>query len=75
MPAATVDGIGKESGLSDAEAIELAAIYVDSQLSSLGTAFFGLIALTLPSLLLSCGIPNEAPEPRPKRTRAAASAK
>ena len=75
VPASSVQAIAKESGLSDAEAVQLEAIYVESQLTSLRTAFFGLILLALLSLLVSRGIPNDAPEPRPKRTGAAASAK
>jgi hypothetical protein len=73
IPASSVQGIAKESGLSDAEAVELEAIYIESQLSSLRTAFFGLIVLALLSLLVSRGIPNETPERRPKRDRAPAA--
>jgi hypothetical protein len=73
IPASSVQGIAKESGLSDAEAVELEAIYIESQLSSLRTAFFGLIVLALLSLLVSRGIPNETPERQPKRDRAPAA--
>ncbi|WP_345761199.1 MFS transporter [Diaminobutyricibacter sp. McL0608] len=59
VPAATVTEIGKENGLSADQSKQLAAVYTDAQLSSLETAFFGLIAITLGSLLLSKGIPTE----------------
>jgi hypothetical protein len=59
VPVATVTQIGADNGLTSDQSEELADIYRDSQLSSLGTAFFGLIAITLGSLLLSSGIPNE----------------
>ncbi|WP_374008391.1 MFS transporter [Leifsonia sp. LS-T14] len=59
VPAATVTTIGTENGLTSDEAAELASIYTDAQLSSLGVAFFGLIAITLLSLLLSRGLPTE----------------
>jgi hypothetical protein len=59
VPAATVTQIGKDNGLTADQADELSQIYTDAQLSSLETAFFGLIAITLASLLLSSGIPNE----------------
>jgi MFS family permease len=65
VPATSVQGIAEDAGLSTEEADELADIYVESQLSSLRTAFFGLILLALLSLLASRGIPDEVPLPRP----------
>ncbi len=59
VPASTVTEIGKDHGLTSEQSTQLASIYTDAQLSSLGTAFFGLIAITLVSLLLSKGIPTE----------------
>jgi hypothetical protein len=75
IPASSVQKIATDSGLGEAEAVELEAIYVESQLSSLRTAFFGLILLALLSLLVSRGIPDEVPLPRAKRTPAPAAAK
>ena len=65
VPASSVQGIAKEAGLDDAQAVELESVYIESQLSSLRTAFFGLILLALLSLLVSRGIPNEVPSRRP----------
>lgn len=65
VPAASVPKIAEESGLSADEAAELQSVYVDSQLSSLRVAFFGLILLALLSLLASRGIPDEVPLPKP----------
>jgi MFS family permease len=75
IPASSVEQIATDAGLSAAEAVELEAIYVESQLSSLRTAFFGLILLALLSLLVSRGIPDEVPLPRAKRTPAPVAAK
>lgn len=69
IPAASVPDLAEKAGLTDAEATELQQIYTDSQLGSLTTALFGLIALALLSLLLNRGIPNVAPTPQPKRGR------
>ncbi len=63
VPASTSRRSPTDSGLTAEEAVELEAIYVESQLSSLRTAFFGLIVLALLSLLVSRGIPNEVPLP------------
>ena len=71
VPASTVQKIATDSGLTAEEAVELEAIYIESQLSSLRTAFFGLIVLALLSVLVSRGIPNEVPLPRPKQVPAA----
>jgi hypothetical protein len=71
IPAASVQKIATDSGLTEAEAVELEAIYVESQLSSLRVAFFGLILLALLSLLVSRGIPDEVPLPRQPRAGAA----
>ena len=59
VPVSTVTDIGKQNGLNADQSQQLSDIYSESQLSSLSTAFFGLIAITLGSLLLSSGIPNE----------------
>lgn len=74
VPASSVQGIAKEAGLDDAQAVELESVYIESQLSSLRTAFFGLILLALLSLLVSRGIPNEVPLPRPAASSRAADA-
>lgn len=68
VPADTVAALGERSGLSSEEADQLSSIYRESQLSSLRTAFFGLIVVSLLALLLSRGIPTEAPV-RPRRTK------
>ncbi|HWM18031.1 MAG TPA: MFS transporter [Microbacterium sp.] len=70
VPATSVRTIATQSGLSDAEAATLEGIYVESQLSSLRIALFGLIVLALLSLLVSGGIPNQTPERRASRSRA-----
>lgn len=74
VPADSVPKIATDAGLSDEEAAELQSVYVESQLSSLRTALFGLILLALLSLLLSRGIPDEVPLPRQNRTDAQAPA-
>ena len=69
VPASTVQEIAQDSGLTAEEAVQLEAIYIESQLSSLRTAFFGLILLALLSVVVSGGIPNDVPERRPSRKR------
>ena len=64
VPADTVASLGEQAGLTNAEAQELAVVYRDSQLSSLRTAFFGLIVISLLALVFSRGIPAHAPERR-----------
>ena len=59
VPAASVSGIATKAGLTSDEGNQLAQIYQDSQLSSLRVAFFGLIVISLGSLLFSRGIPGE----------------
>jgi MFS family permease len=67
VPAADVDEIAQKAGLSTDDAKKLETIYRDSQLSSLRVAFFGLILISLFSLLFSRGIPTEvAGRVRPK---------
>ena len=61
VPASTVQKIATDAGLDEAQAVELEAVYVESQLTSLRTAFFGLILLALLSLLVSRGIPDDVP--------------
>lgn len=74
IPAADVQQIATDAGLSDEQGKELTAVYTSSQLESLRIAFFGLIALALLSLLASRGIPDEVPLPRSKdRTQPAAA--
>lgn len=58
VPAADVAAIAEKAGLNDEDADTLATVYRDSQLSSLRIAFFGLILISLLSLLFSKGIPN-----------------
>lgn len=73
VPAATVEQVAEDEGLSASEAQQLAEIYTESQLSSLRTAFFALIAIALASLMLSRGIPDDAPERRPAKRREAST--
>ncbi|QEV99294.1 MFS transporter [Microbacterium caowuchunii] len=61
VPAADVDELARAGGLTDAEAESLASIYLDSQLSSLRVALFGLIVISLVALLFSRGIPSKKP--------------
>jgi MFS family permease len=61
VPAASVKEIAQTAGLSTDESSTLAEIYRDSQLSSLRTAFFGLILIAIVSLAFSRGIPTEVP--------------
>ncbi len=72
VPAATVEALGTQAGLSEAEATQLERIYRDSQISALRTAFFGLIAISLLALPLSRNIPSTVPAgalPRRVRSR------
>ncbi|GAA1443154.1 MFS transporter [Leifsonia poae] len=71
VPASSVKEIGAEAGLSSDDAAELSTIYRDSQLESLRVAFFGLIAISLLSLLFSRGIPAEVPVRKTKEKEAA----
>ncbi|MCR2810079.1 MULTISPECIES: MFS transporter [unclassified Microbacterium] len=64
VPASSVDTIAGEAGLDSDDATTLEQIYVDSQLTSLRIALFGLIVLAVLSLLVSRGIPNQVPLPR-----------
>lgn len=59
VPAASVDDIAEEAGLTAAEGETLTQIYSASQVASLRTAFFALIAISMLSLLFSRGIPTE----------------
>ncbi|MCR2764783.1 MFS transporter [Microbacterium sp. zg.B48] len=61
VPASSVDTIAGEAGLDSDDAATLEQIYVDSQLTSLRIALFGLIVLAVLSLLVSRGIPNQVP--------------
>ncbi|MET0828347.1 MAG: MFS transporter [Microbacterium sp.] len=70
VPASTVQKIATDSGLTTEEAVQLEAIYIESQLSSLRISFFGLTLIALLSLVFSRGIPNEVPLPRPSRAAA-----
>lgn len=72
VPAAVVRDVAVEAGLDEADATELDRLYVDSQLSSLRTAFFLLIAVALLSLLVSRGIPTAVPEGSGRRERVGA---
>ncbi|MFF2049991.1 MFS transporter [Leifsonia sp. NPDC058194] len=81
VPASSVPEIATTAGLSTQDADELATIYRDAQVSSLRVAFFGLIAITVVSLLFSRDLPTDVPgapgasararpRPRPRRTGA-----
>ncbi|MGO4102476.1 MFS transporter [Leifsonia sp. YAF41] len=59
VPAATVDELAREAGLSAEESATLADIYQESQLGSLRVGFFGLIVIAVGSLVFSRGIPIE----------------
>lgn len=59
VPASSVVDIAEKEGLSTADSETLTGIYKDSQLSSLRVAFFGLIVISLFSLLFSRGIPTK----------------
>ena len=69
VPAATVDQLATDAGLSESDGEQLTEIYTESQVSSLRTAFFALIAIALAALALSRGIPNDAPERRASKRR------
>ncbi|PWC05538.1 MFS transporter [Agromyces badenianii] len=73
VPAADVPGIAEDAGLSEAEGEELSRVYTESQVSSLRTAFFALIAIALASLLFSRGIPAEVLGRRPEAEDAPAA--
>ena len=72
VPAADVAAIAEKAGLDDADSDTLATIYRDSQLSSLRIAFFGLILISLLSLLFSKGIPS-ATDLRRRRSETSAA--
>lgn len=59
VPAASVDEIAEEAGLSAAEADTLVEVYARSQVESLRVAFVALTAFALLALLFSRGIPDE----------------
>lgn len=59
VPAASVDDIAEEAGLTADDADSLSRIYSESQVAALRTAFFGLIVIAVLSLLFSRGIPTE----------------
>ena len=59
VPVTQVDDIAKAKGLSDAEAATLSQTYEDSQVDSLRTAIYALIAISVISLLFSKNIPNK----------------
>ena len=59
VPAASVDEIAEDAGLSAADADTLAEVYGASQVQSLRVAFVGLIGIALLALLLSRAIPSE----------------
>ena len=59
VPAASVDDIAEEAGLTAAEGETHTQIYSESQVASLRTAFFALIVISVLSLLFSRGIPTE----------------
>lgn len=70
VPAASVDGIATQEGLTATEATTLSRIYSESQVASLRTALFALIAVALLSLLFSRGIPTEVAGRRRSERRA-----
>ena len=70
VPAADVDDIAEQAGLSADEGDELQRVYSESQIASLRTSFFALIAIALASLLFSRGIPAELPNRRAEKADA-----
>jgi hypothetical protein len=69
VPAASVQQIGEDAGLSEDESRELQQAYGDAQIQALRIAFVGLIAIALAALLFSKGIPGEVPARRAKRAK------
>lgn len=59
IPAADVAGLAEDAGLSTEDAETLTTVYSESQIGSLRTAFFALIAIAAFALLFSRGIPAE----------------
>jgi MFS family permease len=59
VPAASVDDLAEEAGLSESDASELTSIYENSQIESLRVAFVALIVISMLSLFFSRGIPTE----------------
>lgn len=59
VPASSVEAIAEKAGLSAEDGKTLTSVYAESQISSLRTAFFVLIAIAALSLLFSRGIPRE----------------
>ncbi|MGR0218760.1 MFS transporter [Agromyces sp. ZXT2-6] len=72
IPAASVQQIGEDAGLSEDEAAELTRAYAAAQVQALRIAFVGLIAIALAALVFSKGIPSDAPPRRAPRRRGAA---
>jgi len=77
VPAASVDELATEAGLSADDAATLQQVYSQSQVESLRVAFVALTALALLALLFSRGIPAEVlgrkPEEETPDTAAAAA--
>ncbi|MFZ2511526.1 MAG: MFS transporter [Gordonia sp. (in: high G+C Gram-positive bacteria)] len=59
---ADVQGFAESKGLSVADAGQAASIYAQSQVDGLRAAIFGLLALTVLSLVLSRNIPRRLPD-------------
>ena len=59
VPAARVEQIGRMPGSRPARPRPWQQLYIESQLSSLRIAFFGLVVIALFSLFFSRGIPDE----------------
>lgn len=62
VPSSTVEQYAIDTGLSQADSQEVAAIYKESQLAGLKEALFYLVLITLFSIFLSRNIPNEVLE-------------
>jgi MFS family permease len=75
VPAASVQQIGEDAGLSEDDAKELEQAYSDAQIQALRIAFVGLIAIALAALLFSKGIPSDPPAWRSKRSAKSKRAK
>ncbi|KAA9110887.1 MFS transporter [Microbacterium rhizomatis] len=75
IPAASVEKIATDAGLSDTDAADLATIYSSSQIQALRIAFLALVLLSLGTLFFSRGIPNDVLGRAPSESPAAEPSK
>ncbi|HKH08445.1 MAG TPA: hypothetical protein VKA62_05785, partial [Agromyces sp.] len=69
VPAASVDDLAEQAGLSGDEADALQDVYAQSQVESLRVAFTALTVFALLALLFSRGIPDEVLGRKPDETQ------